>query len=136
MTAILYDSDRDYAEVFFRREENYGEEAGDSLTVFKSEKTDAVVGYAFENASSSVFDSDHLSPNCKLAVLLKIIRAKEHLTQNAASVKVATITLRHYQRLEAGDDNPTLSTIESLMKAFSQYDFSRILKFPVEADVA
>jgi predicted transcriptional regulator len=42
----------------------------------------------------------------------------------------------NYQRLEAGADNPTLSTIESLMKAFPQYDFSQILKFPAEAEVA
>jgi transcriptional regulator with XRE-family HTH domain len=66
---------------------------------------------------------------------LKIIRAKEQLTQSAAA-EVSTITLRHYQRLEAGEDNPTLSTIESLMKAFPRYNFAKILKHPVEAEVA
>ncbi len=130
---IFYDKDRDYAEVFFKKIENYGEEVNKVLTVFKSEKNDKIVGYAFEDASHSLFDSAILSPSVKLAVLLKIIRAKENLTQDMVSQKVGDITLRHYQRLEAGEDNPTLSTVENLMKAFPDYDFSQILK---HSDVA
>jgi DNA-binding XRE family transcriptional regulator len=130
---ILYDNDRDYAEVFFRKEENYGDEISSVLTVFKSEKNDKVVGYAFEDASRSLFESDVLSPSVKLAALLKMIRAKEELTQDAAAEKIGEITLRHYQRLEAGEDNPTLSTVENLMKAFPQYDFAQILKHPAGA---
>jgi len=133
---IFYDKDRDYAEVFFRKDENYGEEISSVLTVFKSEKSDKIVGYAFEEASRSLFESDVLSPSVKLAALLKMIRAREELTQEAAAEKIGEIALRHYQRLEAGEDNPTLSTVENLMKAFPQYDFSQILKHPVGADVA
>ncbi len=133
---IFYDKDMDYAEVFFAKEENYAENISSALTVFKSEKNDKIVGYAFEEASRSLFDSDVLSPSVKLAALLKMIRAKEALTQEAAAEKIGEITLRHYQRLEAGEDNPTLSTVENLMKAFPQYDFSRILKHSVGADVA
>ena len=130
---ILYDQDRDYAEVFFRKEENYGDEISVVLTVFKSEKNDKIVGYAFEDASRSLFESDVLSPSVKLAALLKMIRAKEELTQDAAAERIGEITLRHYQRLEAGEDNPTLSTVENLMKAFPQYDFAQILKHPAGA---
>ena len=130
---ILYDQDRDYAEVFFRKEENYGDEISVVLTVFKSEKNDKIVGYAFEDASRSLFESDVLSPSVKLAALLKMIRAKEELTQDAAAEKIGEITLRHYQRLEAGEDNPTISTVENLMKAFPQYDFAQILKHPAGA---
>lgn len=130
---ILYDKDRDYAEVFFKKTENYGEEINAVLTVFKSESNDKIVGYAFEEASHSLFDSNVLSSNVKLAVLLKMIRAKENLTQDVVAQKVGDITLRHYQRLEAGEDNPTLSTVENLMKAFPNYDFSQILK---HSDVA
>lgn len=130
---IFYDKDRDYAEVFFKKTENYGEEINNILTIFKSETNDKIVGYAFEEASHSLFDSNVLSSSVKLAVLLKMIRAKENLTQDIAAQKVGDITLRHYQRLEAGEDNPTLSTVENLMKAFPSYNFSQILK---HSDVA
>jgi len=133
---IFYDQDRDYVEVFFRKEKNYGDELSSIVTVFRSEKTDKVVGYAFEEASHSLFESDLLSPSLKLATLLKMIRSKEELTQDAAAEKIGAITLRHYQRLEAGEDNPTLSTVENLMKAFPLYDFSQILKHSVGEEVA
>ena len=133
---VFYDKDRDYAEVFFKKEENYGEEVNDLLTAFKSEKNDRIVGYGFEEASRSLFVSEVLSSSQKLAVLLKIIRANENITQDLASEQIGEITLRHYQRLEAGEDNPTLSTIESLMKAFPEYDFSQILKHSEDEDVA
>ena len=133
---IFYDKDRDYAEVFFKKEENYGEEMSALLTAFKSEKNDKIVGYGFEEASHSLFASEVLSPSMKLAALLKMIRAKESLTQDQASGRIAEITLRHYQRLEAGEDNPTLSTIESMMKAFPEYDFSQILRHSENEDVA
>jgi len=133
---IFYDKDTDYAEVFFKKEENYGEEASPLITVFKSEKNDKIVGYSFEDASGSLFASEVLSPSVKLAALLKMIRAKENLTQEQAAKQVAEITLRHYQRLEAGEDNPTLSTVESIMQAFPNYDFAQILRHPDTEDVA
>ena len=94
------------------------------------------MGYGFEKASQSLFDSDALSPSLKLAALLKMIRANEALTQEQASTKIGEITLRHYQRLEAGEDNPTLSTIESAMKAFPTYDFSQNIKAFLKDEVA
>ena len=33
-TTIYYDKDRDYAEIFFGREENYGEDLNDTIMVF------------------------------------------------------------------------------------------------------
>ncbi len=125
---IFYDHDRDYAEVFFKKEENYGEPLSDAVTVFKSEKNDKIVGYGFEEASRYLFDSDLLSPSVKLAALLKIVRAKHGLTQEQAAEKIRDITFRHYQRLESGEENPTLSTVESVMVAFPEADFSLILK--------
>ncbi len=125
---IYYDADRDYAEVFFKKAANYGEELNDQVTAFKSEKTDKIVGYAFEDASQTVFVSDLLSPAVKLATLLRMIRTKEKLTQEQAAKKIGDITFRHYQRLESGEENPTLATIESMMRAFPNTDFSVILK--------
>jgi len=127
---IFYDKDRDYAEVFFKKEINYGESLSDAITVFKSEKNDKVVGYGFEEASHHLFENDLLSPSAKLAALLKIIRAKQGLTQERAAERVRDITFRHYQRLESGEENPTLGTVESLMEAFPDVDFSLILKLP------
>jgi DNA-binding XRE family transcriptional regulator len=133
---IFYDSDRDYAEVYFKQEENYGESLNDLVMVFKSEKNDKVVGYAFEEASRCLFENDLLSPSVRLAALLRILRAKQGLTQEQAAEKVRDLTFRHYQRLESGMENPTLGTIESLMDAFPETDFSLILKHPHKIRVA
>ena len=133
---IFYDSDRDYAEVFFKKAENYGEPLNDAVTAFKSEKNDKVVGYGFEEASQRLFENDLLSPSVKLAALLRIVRAKRALTQEQAAEKIGDITLRHYQRLESGEENPTLGTVESLMAAFPDADFSLILRHSPRAVVA
>src|SRR5690606_17694981 len=101
----------DYAEIFFRKEENYGEALNDLLTVFKSERNDKIIGYGFEEASRRLFESNLLSPSVKLAALLRIVRANHGLTQEQAAEKVRDITFRHYQRLESGEENPTLSTL-------------------------
>lgn len=133
---IFYDNDRDYAEVFFKNEKNYGESLDDLVMVFKSEKNDKIVGYGFEEASHCLFENEFLSPSAKLAALLKMIRAKNGLTQEQAAKKIKDITFRHYQRLESGEENPTLDTIESIMAAFPETDFSLILKQPHKAQVA
>ncbi len=130
---IFYDSDRDYAEVFFKKVENYGESVSDTVMAFKSEKNDKIVGYAFEEASRRLFESELLSPSVKLAALLRIVRAKRGLTQEQAAKKIGDITFRHYQRLESGEENPTLDTVESLMAAFPDADFSLILKHSPKA---
>jgi DNA-binding XRE family transcriptional regulator len=127
---IFCDKDRDYAEVFFKKEINYGESLNDVITVFKSEKNDKVVGYGFEEASRYLFENDLLSPSAKLAALLKMIRSKQGLTQELAAGRIRDITFRHYQRLESGEENPTLGTVENLMAAFPDVDFSLILKLP------
>ncbi len=126
--SIFYDGDRDYAEVFFKKTPNYGEELNSSVTVFKSEKNDKVVGYGFEDASRTLFEHELLSPSLKLAALLRVLRSKEDLTQEQAAKKIGDITFRHYQRMESGEENPTLGTIESMMAAFPDADFSVILK--------
>lgn len=125
---IFYDGDRDYAEIFFKKTENYGEELNKRVMVFKSERSDKVVGYAFEDASRSLFEEDFLTPSVKLAALLRILRSKEGLTQEQAAKKIGDITFRHYQRLESGEENPTLETVASIMAAFPKADFSVILK--------
>jgi len=125
---IFYDGDRDYAEIFFKKSANYGDQLDERITIFKSEKSDKIVGYGFEDASRTLFEQDLLSPAVKLAALLRILRSKESLTQEQAAKKIGDITFRHYQRLESGEENPTLGTITSMMAAFPNTDFSVILK--------
>ena len=133
---IYYDMDLDYAEVFFKKEANYGENLNDAVMAFKSEKSDKVIGYGFEDASRTLFENDLISPSVKLAALLKIVRAKKDLTQEQAAKKIGDITARHYQRLESGEENPTLETIEKVMAAFPDADFSLILKHSPKMGVA
>ncbi|MGZ3745089.1 MAG: hypothetical protein ACXVB1_08885 [Pseudobdellovibrionaceae bacterium] len=95
---ITYDKDIDYMEIFFSKEENYGDEVSDTCMVFKSEKTDKIVGYDFENASKTVFEAEFLHLTTKLAAMLKMIRISEGLTQEEVARRIGDITLRHYQR--------------------------------------
>ena len=124
---IMYDKDIDYMEIFFKKEVNYGDELSAQVTAFKSEKTDKIIGYAFDNASKTVFESDFLHLTVKLAAMLKIIRATKELTQDQVAKKIGDITLRHYQRLEAGEDT-TLEVLEKITQAFPDQDFSKMLK--------
>ncbi len=124
---ITYDRDIDYMEIFFKKEANYGDELSDNIMVFKSEKTDKTIGYAFEAASETVFKADFLQLTTKLAALLKITRTAEDLTQEEAAKRIGNITLRHYQRLEAGEENTTLEMLERITAAFPEQDFSKML---------
>jgi DNA-binding XRE family transcriptional regulator len=123
---ITYDRDIDYMEIFFSKEANYGDELSEHVMEFKSEKTDKTIGYAFEAASKTVFQSDFLHLTTKLAALLKIVRTVEDLTQEEAAKRIGDITLRHYQRLEAGEDT-TLDMLEKITAAFPEQDFSKML---------
>lgn len=124
---ITYDRDINYMEIFFSKEANYGDELSDNIMVFKSEKTDKTIGYAFEVASETVFKADFLPLTTKLAALLKIVRTVEDLTQEEAAKRIGDITLRHYQRLEAGEDT-TLEMLERITAAFPKQDFSKMLR--------
>lgn len=125
---IMYDQDLDYLEVIFEKTANYGDSLSDDISVFKSEKNDKVVGYGFERASRTAFEFDELSANAKLACLLRIVRAKEGLTQEQAADRVGHLTMRHYQRLESGEENTTLEMVDAISKAFPKWDFSVVLK--------
>ncbi len=125
---IMYDQDLDYLEVIFEKTANYGESLTDDITVFKSEKNDKLVGYSFERASRTAFEFDGLNANAKLACLLRIVRAKEGLTQEQAADRVGHLTMRHYQRLESGEENTTLEMVEGIARAFPKWDFSIVLK--------
>jgi len=131
LIGLTKDRDReglDYETFRFQKTANYGESLTDDITVFKSEKSDKIVGYGFERASRTAFEFDGLNANIKLACLLRIVRAKEGFTQEQAAEKIGHLTMRHYQRLESGEENTTLETVEAIAKALPKWDFSVVLK--------
>ena len=94
---ISYEKDLDYMEILFAREANYGDLLSDKVMVFKSEKTDKIIGYAFENASQTIFEVDFLHIPTKLAAQLRMLRSTLGITQVDAAKRIGDITLRHYR---------------------------------------
>ena len=122
---IYYDKDIDYGEVFFKRTENYGEDVGSGVIVFKSEDNDEVVGYGFESASKAVFEFNELPTRAKVAFLLKITREGNGYTQEQIIKKLHKVSGRQYQRAEAGE-NITLDFIDEVRSALPEADFSKV----------
>ena len=122
---IYYDKDIDYVEIFFEKCENYGEDIGKGVVVFKSEFNDEIVGYGFESASKKVFESKELPTRAKVAFLLKITREGNGYTQEQIINKLQNASGRQYQRAEAGE-NITLDFIDEVRAALPEADFSKI----------
>ncbi len=78
---IYYDKDIDYAELFFKKCENYGEDIGGGIVVFKSEENNEIVGYGFESALTTVFSFQDLPSRAKVGFLLKATRERNGCTQ-------------------------------------------------------
>ncbi|MDC0980204.1 helix-turn-helix transcriptional regulator [Bdellovibrionales bacterium] len=126
---IHYDMDTGITEVFFEHAENYADEASEDIMVFRAEEDDRVVGYCFDNAAETAFENNFLTSNQKLAVLLKMIRTELALTQEQMAQKLDKMGLRQYQRLESGEENTTLNTIDKKVKKnLPDTDFSCIFK--------
>lgn len=122
---IYYDKDIDYAEIFFEKSENYGEDIAEGIVAFKSEENNSIIGYAFEKASSLVFESKDLPTRAKLAFLLKMTREVYGYTQEQVTKKLKDVSGRQYQRAEAGE-NVSLDIIDDIRAALPEADFSKI----------
>jgi DNA-binding XRE family transcriptional regulator len=125
---VYYDEDLDYLEIFFKKTPNYGDQLSDHIVEFKADSNDKVVGYGIEEASKTLNKVAFLSAPLKLAALLKIARSRAHLTQEESAHKIGKLSLRHYQRIEAGEENPTLLLLDAIVNAFPETDFSLVLK--------
>ena len=123
---IYYDKDIDYAEIFLKKCENYGEDAGNGVTIFKSEETDEIIGYGFESALTRVFAAEGLSSKAKLAFLLKATRECNGYTQEQVIKRLSNKSGRQYQRAEAGE-NISLDMLDEIQAALPEADFSKIL---------
>ena len=91
-----------------------------------SDRGDEVVGYSFEDASKNILAFSEFDPIEKLAILLKVARLSKDWSQDEVAKKI-NVSLRHYQRLEAGQDT-TLTQLNVIMKVFPETDFTSIFE--------
>lgn len=124
---IYYDKDIDYAEIFFKKVSNYGEDISPGIVVFKSENSDEIVGYAFAKASTDVFDFKDIPTKLKVAFLLKATREHRGYTQEQVIKKLIHVSGRQYQRAEAGE-NISLDALDEIRSALPEADFSKVFK--------
>lgn len=111
---IYYDEKLDYAEVFFKKAPNYLSSTDRPfLGEFREEKNDKIIGYAIDGVTQRLKKLDVLNPLQKFSLMVKISRQKKHLTQQEVANRMG-IKLLPYQRIESGENNPTLKTILKL----------------------
>lgn len=113
---VYYINKTGFIEFFLRDkgESNYADYAGpnDEITVFHSEKTDDVIGYAIEDIEQlSLID---IPLEDKLAIVVKRLRKIKNMTQKefvAYLNKQAGrkfISFRNYQRIESSDNSGSI----------------------------
>lgn len=124
---IYYDKDIDYAEIFYKKVANYGEDLSPGIVVFRSEDNDEIVGYAFERASLDVFEFKDIPTKLKVAFLLKATRERSGYTQEQVIKKLIHVSGRQYQRAEAGE-NISLDALDEIRLALPEADFSKVFK--------
>jgi len=122
---IFYNGKTDYLEILQSKESNYGENQKRGIIIIKAEKNDKTIGYGIENASKKIEKMEFLSPLQKFSVLVKIARIKQGYTQIQVAKKLG-IKLHPYQRIESGNNNPTLKTILKIKSIFPKIDLSKV----------
>ena len=124
---IYYDKDLDYAEVFFKKEDNYLApfETNDQIGEFRSSKDDSIIGYSIENLSENFDSLDFFTPYQKLSIVIKKYRIQKGKTQQEVADELG-MKLLPYQRLESGENNPTLKTILKVKEMFPEIDLNQI----------
>ena len=124
---IYYDKDLDYVEIFFKKEDNYlvPFEGNDQIGEFRSNKNDALIGYSIENLIDNFDSLSFLTPYQKLSIIIKKYRIQRGKTQQEIADKLG-MKLLPYQRLESGENNPTLKTILKVKEIFPEIDLNKI----------
>ena len=124
---IYYDKDLDYVEIFFKKADNYlvPMKSNDQIGEFRSNKNNAIIGYSIENFQDNFDTLGFLTPYQKLSIIIKKYRIQKGKTQQEMA-KVMGMQLLPYQRLESGDNNPTLKTILKVKEIFPELDLNKI----------
>jgi DNA-binding XRE family transcriptional regulator len=122
---IYYDAKTDYLEVSSGKMKTVSEDIGNGIFILKNPRGRAV-GYGVLDACDRVEKLDFLDPLVKFAVQVKIERLKRGFTQ-AQLAKRMGIGLLPCQRLESGQNNPTLKTILKLKEILPEVSVDDLL---------
>ena len=124
---IYYDKDLDYVEIFFKKAENYLSplEDNEQIGEFRSVKNHSIIGYSIENLNNNFDELIFLTPSQKLSIVIKKYRIQKGKTQ-AEMAKEMGIKLLPYQRLESGNNNPTLKTLSKVKEVFPEIKLDKI----------
>lgn len=122
---IYYNDKTDYLEVLEKKVKNYSVPLKNGLFRIFAEKGNKPIGYGIENVSKRPKDLDVFDPFVKLSIMIKILRLKQHYTQQQIASKL-DMGLLPYQRLESGKNNPTLKTLLKVKKVLPDLDLSKV----------
>lgn len=125
---IYYDKDIDYVEIFFKKEGNYlvPSDHNQHIGFFHSDIDDTIIGYSIENLEKNFDDLDFLTPYQKLSIVIKKYRIQKGKTQQEIADEMG-IQLLPYQRLESGQNNPTLKTLLKVKKVFPEIKLDKLV---------
>ena len=122
---IYYDEKTDYLEVLRGKTENYSVPMKNGIFKIFSTKGKRHLGYGVEEASKRLNELDLFDPLVKFSIMIKVSRIKHRYTQQQMADKLG-IGLLPYQRLESGENNPTLKTILKVKEVLSDIDLSLV----------
>lgn len=121
---IFYDAKTDFLEVMDKRAEATGEDRGDGYFVLLDPRK-REIGFAISDASLRISEISALDPLLRFAITIRIARMKRGLTQTQMAGMMG-VALLQYQRLETGDNNPTLRTILRLRKLLPEVSVDKV----------
>ncbi len=123
-TYIHYDAKTDYLEVVYQKGDVIAHDIGNGIFELKTSRG-KIVGHAVMDASARFRELDLLGPLVNFSVQVKIARLKRGFTQEKMAKQMG-IGLLPYQRLESGDNNPTLKTILKLKEVLPEVSIDKI----------
>ncbi len=121
---IHYDVKTDYLEILTQKGEVVAHDAGNGKFDLKTTRG-KLIGHAFMDASSRLDELEGMTPLVKFSVQVKIARLKRGFTLEKMAKQMG-IGLLPYQRLESGNNNPTLKTILKLKEVLPEVSVDKL----------
>ena len=122
---IYYDEKTDYLEVLDKKVPNYSVPLKNGVFRILSERGKKVIGYGIQDASQRKAELGRFDPFVKLSIIIKMSRIRHNFTQMQLAKKLG-IGLLPYQRLESGENNPTLKTLLKVKEVLEDVDLSLV----------